>query len=126
MVHIRHSTRTYPSSVKRRDWDIDIEESQGEDPLANTVSLTPSPVAPMKALTLYVEPTLIAPLVRAVIKNIHDASTSTPTTVIAMPPAPVITTPIDNMVALVRIVKCMREMGYKPLLADQDAEVDGR
>jgi len=126
MVHIRHGTRTYPSSVKRRDWDIDIEESQGEDPLANTVSLTPSLVAPMKAPALYVEPTLIAPLVKAVIKNIHDASTSTPTTAIAMPPAPVITIPIDNMVALVRIVKCMREKGYKPLLADQDAKVDGR
>jgi hypothetical protein len=35
-------------------------------------------------------------------------------------------TSIDNMVALVRIVKSMREMGYKPLLADQDAEVDDR
>jgi len=126
MVHMRHGTMTHPSSVKRRDWDIDIEESQGEDPLDDTVSLTPSPVAPIKAHALYVEPTLIAQLVRAVIKNIHDAPTSTPTTALVMPPAPVITTPIDNMVALVRIVKCMREMGYKPLLADQDAEVDGR
>jgi len=30
------------------------------------------------------------------------------------------------MVALIRIVKSMREMDYKPLLADQDAEVDDR
>jgi len=95
MVHMRHGMRTYPSSVKRRDWDIDIEESQGEDPLADTVSLTPSLVALMKAPALYVEPTLIAQLVRVVIENIRDAPASTPTTALAMPPALVITTPID-------------------------------
>jgi hypothetical protein len=51
---------------------------------------------------------------RATIKGITSVS------------APIVTTPTNNVIALVWIVKSMREMGCKPFLKEQDIEIVGR
>lgn len=59
-------------------------------------------------------------------KTINNASTPTILVALALPPYPVIIASTDNIIALVRIVKSMREMGYEPFLSDQDIEIVGK
>jgi len=64
----------------------------------------------------YVDPMLLAQLVKAVMEGMANAATSMP----APPPAPIIptvseaATTTNDMVQLVRLVKSMREMGCEP------------
>jgi len=39
---------------------------------------------------------------------------------------PMVTTPMDSVVALVQIVKSIREIGCKPFIRDQDTKIVGR
>ena len=77
-------------------------------------AVVPPPVALVEAPTPYVDPTLLTKLMRATIKGITSVS------------APIVTTPTNNVIALVWIVKSMREMGCKPFLKEQDIEIVGR
>jgi len=74
----------------------------------------PPPIALVGAPAPYVDPTLLAKLVRATIKGITSVS------------APIATTPTDNVVVLVWIIKSLREMGCEPFLREQDTEIVGR
>jgi hypothetical protein len=57
------------------------------------------------------------------VKTINNASAPTILVARALPPYPVIIAYTDNVVALIRIVKSIREMGYEPFLSDQDVEL---
>lgn len=74
----------------------------------------PPLVAPIGAPSLYVDPALAAQLVRATTKGITSVS------------APITTTHIDDVVALVWIVKSMREMSCETFLRKQDMEIARR
>jgi uncharacterized protein YdbL (DUF1318 family) len=63
---------------------------------------------------------------RAMVKTINNASAPTTLVASALPPYLVIIASTDNVVALVRIVKSMREMGYESFLSDQDVEIAGK
>jgi len=86
----------------------------------------PPSVAPIRAPTLYVDPNLITWIIRAMVGTMTNASTFTTLVSPIVLVAPVVMTSKNNMVALVQIMKSLRQMGYKPFLGDQDAEITGR
>jgi len=76
----------------------------------------------------YVDPMLLAQLVKAVMEGMANVATSMP----APPPVPIIptiseaATATNDVVQLVCLVKSMREMGCEPYSGEQNAEVAGR
>jgi len=88
----------------------------------------PPQTTPAGPSVSYVDPMLLAQLVKAVMEGMANAATPMP----APPPAPIIptiseaATTTNDVVHLVRLVKSMREMGCEPYLGEQDAEVAGR
>ena len=166
MVRTRQGRRTNLFSVRRRDQDVDHEESQWEDFLADIASrvlsisiqrrsdefvgllddtifrqarvsqpkraeqqghtVVPLPVALMRASTPYADPIFFARIVKAVMENIGNALASILPVALVMPPTLVVMKPIDHVVALIWILKSMREMGYEPFLRDQNAKIIGR
>ena len=76
----------------------------------------------------YVDPMLLAQLVKAVMEGMANVATPMP----APPLAPIIPTILEaatatnEVVQLVCLVKSMREMGCEPYLGEQNAEVAGR
>jgi hypothetical protein len=76
----------------------------------------------------YVDPMLLAQLVKIVMESMANAATPMP----APPLTPIIQniseadTTTNDVVHLVRLVKSMREMGCEPYSGEQDAEVAGR
>jgi len=76
----------------------------------------------------YVDPMLLAQLVKAVMEGMANAATPMP----APAPASIILTVLEavtatnDVVQLVRLVKSMREMGCEPYSGEQNAEVAGR
>jgi len=86
----------------------------------------PLPVALMRASTPYADPIFFARIVKAVMENIGNALASILPVALVMPLTLVVMKPIDHVVALIWILKCMREMGYEPFLRDQNAKIIGR
>lgn len=74
----------------------------------------PPLMAPTGAPTLIMDPTFLKQLVRAVRASMSNTT------------SPVTPSSIDHAVALVWLVKKMREMGCEPFLGEQDAEVARR
>jgi hypothetical protein len=83
-------------------------------------------VAPTRAPTLYVDPNFIAWIIRAMVGTMTNASAFTTLVSPIVLVTPVVMTSKNSMVALVRIMKSLRQMGYKPFLGDQHAEIAGR
>jgi hypothetical protein len=69
----------------------------------------------MGTFALYVDPTFIVQIVRVAMETMGSAPTLMAPT---MSPAPVVTTPRDNVVASIRIMKSMRKIIYKPFMGD--------
>ena len=88
----------------------------------------PPQTTPAGPSVSYVDPMLLAQLVKAVMEGMANAATPIP----APPPAPIIptvseaATATNDVVQLVRLVKSMREMGCEPYSGEQNAEVAGR
>jgi len=88
----------------------------------------PPQTTPARPSVLYVDPMLLAQLVKAVMEGMTNTTTPMP----APPPAPIIltvsraATTTNNVVHLVRLVKSMREMNCEPYSGEQDVEVVGR
>jgi hypothetical protein len=88
----------------------------------------PPQTTPAGPSVLYVDPMLLAQLVKAVMEGMTNTATPMP----ALPPAPILptvsgaATTTNNMVHLVRLVKSMREMSCEPYSGEQDVEVVGR
>ena len=72
----------------------------------------------------YVDPMLLAQLVKAVMEGMANAATSMPAPII--PTVSEAATATNGVVQLVRLVKSMREMGCEPYSGEQNAEVAGR
>jgi hypothetical protein len=76
----------------------------------------------------YVDPMLLAQLVKAVMEGMANAATPMPAPPLA-PIKPTVSkavTATNDMVHLVHLVKSMREMGCEPYSGEQDAKVAGR
>jgi len=90
----------------------------------------PLQTTPAGPSVFYVDPMLLAQLVKAVMEGMANAAT--PMLAPAPAPAPIIPTVSEavtaknDVVQLVRLVKSMREMGYETYLDEQNAEVAGR
>jgi hypothetical protein len=88
----------------------------------------PPQTTPAGLSVSYVDPMLLAQLVKAIMEGMANAATPMQ----APPPAPIIPTiseaaPTTNdVVHLVRLVKSIREMGCEPYSGEQNAEVAGR
>jgi len=88
----------------------------------------PPQTTPAGPFVLYVDPMLLAQLVKAVMEGMTNTATLMP----APPPAPIIltisraATTTNNVVHLVRLVKSMREMNCEPYSGEQDVKVVGR
>jgi hypothetical protein len=88
----------------------------------------PPQTTPAGPSVSYVDPMLLAQLVKAVMEGMANAATPMP----APAPAPIIptvseaVTATNDVVQLVRLVKSMREMGCEPYSGEQNAEVAGR
>jgi hypothetical protein len=88
--------------------------------------VVPLLVALIRPSTPYADPIFIARIAKAVMENIGNALASILLVALVMPPTPMVMKPIDHVVALIWILKSMREMGCGPFLRDQKAKIIGR
>jgi len=94
-------------------------EQQGETDV-------PPLVAPMIVVALYAYLVFIVQIIRAVMENMSNSSNSTTLVASTVPPVLIITTPTDNVVTLVWIVRSLRDIGRDLFQRDQDMEIAGR
>jgi hypothetical protein len=88
----------------------------------------PPQTTPAGPSVFYVDPMLVAQIVKAIMEGMANAATPMP----APPPTPIIptvsetATATNDVVHLIRWVKSMRKMGCEPYSGEQNAEVVGR